>query len=280
MAANNDARDSYIPPHARADKSITFLDTDDPNQEYPVSGYITMRKSVGEAKAKQQLTFNMSDEEEVDPPPTIVAMFNSLSDKMNNQINRLKKMDISAANTNKSLQYTQDSLKDLKTKVDQLKSENKTLKKENERYHRQTRDICRCIEDIEQKLEQNDHALRRKNILIEGVAESAGENVLDIAIAILKALKPDITKRDFEFVQRVSKPGGKRPILVVFMSVNERDQILRKKKDLKGNPNLRAIWLNEDANPTIKKQKNECRAVVREAQKQGLNAIQGKGEPG
>ena len=134
--------------------------------------------------------------------------------------------------------------------------------------------MSRRIDGIEQKLEQNDHALRRKNILIEGVPHTNGENVSDIAIDILTSLKPGLTDREFEFVQRVSKPGGKRPILVVFKSVNDRDEILTKKRDLKTKPNMRAIWLNEDANPTIRKQKNECRAVAREAQKQGQNAKQ------
>ena len=67
--------------------------------------------------------------------------------------------------TNKSLHYTQENLKDLKVRVTNLEAENLALKKENETYHRQTRDISRRIENIEQTLDQNDHALRRKNIL-------------------------------------------------------------------------------------------------------------------
>ena len=193
---------------------------------------------------------------------------------MTEQITRLKKMDISAANTNKSLQFTQDNIEDLKVKVEKLECENENLKKENDRSHRMSRDMTRHIENIKQKLEQNDHTLRRKNILIEGVPHMAGENVSDVAIDILTKLKPGITNKDFEFVQRVNKLGGKKTILVVFKSVNDRDEILSRNKDLNSKPNLRAIWLNEDANPTIRKQKNECRAVVREAQNQGLKARQ------
>ena len=257
MATGSDMKHGYIPPHERSDKSITPqpLIT---NETDPSLLNITTRKSVAGDKTQQKLVFNMLEEEDSEPlHPTLIAMFTSLNDNMTDQINRLKRIDISAINTNKSLQFTQDNLKDLKTKVDKLERENVDLKKENDKYHRMTRDINRRIEGIEQKLEQNDHALRRKNILIEGAAESVGENVSDIAVNILSVLRPGITNKDFEFVQRVAKPGGKKPILVVFMSISIRDEILRKKKDLKVNRNMRSIWLNEDANPTIKKQKNE-----------------------
>ena len=262
----------YIPPHERADKSpvsqnlATNFDADLTN--------ITVRKSFGEDITKRSMMAMLEEDDPNPPHPALVTVLASLNDKMNEQINRLKKMNIESVNTNKSLQFTQDNLKDLKEKVTKLETENENLKKENIEYHRMSRDMVRRIDNIEQRLEQNDHTQRRRNILIEGVAYTAGENVHDIAVDILSKLKTGITHKDFEFVQRVSKPGGKKPILVVFKSVSDRDEILNKKKDLKLKPNLRSIWLNEDANPTIRKQKNECRAVVREAQKQGLDAKQ------
>ena len=75
-------------------------------------------------------------------------------------------------------------------------------------------------------------------------------------------------------MQRITKPGNKRPILAIFKSVHNRDEVLYRKKELKQKVNLKTVWIDEDANPTIKKQKSECRAVVREAQKQGLAASQ------
>ena len=70
------------------------------------------------------------------PHPTLVTVLASLNDKMTEQITRLKKMNISAVNTKKSLQFTQDNLQDLKVKVQKLEVENEYLKKENEEYHR------------------------------------------------------------------------------------------------------------------------------------------------
>ena len=265
----------YIPPHERSDKSP-------PNPESnPDMLNITVRKSSLGAIPKIPIILEDIDLDQTandsgtDPPhPAIMAMFKTLNDKMTEQITRLKNIDIAAVNTNKSLQFTQDSLNELKGKVNDLEKENKELASQNESYHRMTRDMGRRLDLMEQRLDQSDHTSRRKNIIIEGVAETQGENVVDIAIDILSTILPHITRNDLEFAQRVFKPGGKRPILITFRSVTLRDESLRKKKELKTKTNLKSIWLNEDANPTIKKQKNDCRNIVPEAQKQGLQAKQ------
>ena len=155
-----------------------------------------------------------------------MAMFDSLNSKMIEEIDRLKKIDISAATTNKSLQFTQDNVSDLKKRVITLENENKRLQKESENYFKQTRDLGRRLDTIEQIFEQADHTQRRKNLLIEGVTETQGENVLEIVLDILTAILPRITQGDLDFTQRINKPGGKRPILVVFKSLNHRDQVL------------------------------------------------------
>ena len=93
--------------------------------------------------------------------------------------------------------------------------------------------------------------MRRRNILIEGVPVSQGENTLDIAVDIISKLIPHIAHSDIEFIQRVHKPGAKRPILVILKSIRTRDEIFKQKQSLKQNPALKKIWINEDANPTI-----------------------------
>ena len=48
-----------------------------------------------------------------------------------------------------------------------------------------------------------DHNNRRRNILIDGVKESAGENTRDITLDILTAVDQYLTKGDIDFTQRV-----------------------------------------------------------------------------
>ena len=180
---------------------------------------------------------------------------------MNDQLDRLKRMEVSFVNTNKALDFTQENLKDLKARVECLETGNATLKKQNSDYHRMSRDLNRRVNDIEQQLCTNDHNMRRRNILIEGVPISQGENTLDIAVDIISNIMPNISHSDIEFTQRIHKPGTKRPILVIMKSIRTRDEIFRQKQNLKQNPALKKIWINEDANPTIKKLKNDSKAI-------------------
>ena len=133
----------------------------------------------------------------------------------------------------------------------------------------------RRLDNIEQQLAQSDHNNRRKNIIIDGIGESEGENTRDIAVDILSALDPNLSKNDLDFTQRVYRPGSKiKPILVVCRSTSQRDLIMSKKKGLKGLPNMANVWINEDANPKIRKQKLESRSVVRHAVNKGYDAKQ------
>ena len=147
-----------------------------------------------------------------------------------------------------------------------LEKENKTLIAQNRNLESQGRDMSRRLDSIDQQLAQLDHNNRRRNILIDGVKESDGENTVDITLDILSVIDPSLARSDMDFTQRVFRPGNKaKPILVVFKSIAQRDSIMGKKKSLKNRPNLSKVWLNEDANPKIRKQKLESRSVVKHA---------------
>ena len=270
----------YIPPHTRSttisDKSsvntypihVPVFLTDKDNDDYPPLN-ITVRKSIGTPSNVQTPSSN------IDPPhPVLCAMFDALDAKMNDQLSRLKRMEISGVNTNKALQFTQDNVDDLKKRVNALEEENKSLKNMNCKYHGLTRDLNRRVSDIEQHMAQNDHNMRRRNFLIEGVPVTPGENTLDIVVDIISNIVAGFSHTEIEFAQRVNKPGAKRPILVILKSLRIRDEILKKKQDLKQHSSLKKIWINEDATPTIKKQKNDSRAVTKQATQKGHQAQQ------
>ena len=118
----------YIPPHARSpgttDKSINsiphFLDGTDTNASKQLN--VTLRK--------QSITHTPTHTEDMDPShPVLCAMFDTLNDKMTDQVERLKRMEVSAVNTNKALQFTQENVDELKNRIKVLENENKSLKK-------------------------------------------------------------------------------------------------------------------------------------------------------
>ena len=92
---------------------------------------------------------------------------------------------------------------------------------------------------------------------------------LGTATVFQKCLFLNFDKRKY-----LIKDTDKKPILVILKSLRLRDEIFKKKQDLKKFPQLKKIWIGEDANPTIRKQKNESRSVVKLAIAKGYQAQQ------
>ena len=282
----------YIPPHARdprtPDKSITSTSPDSIFEPriFVDTQNVTVRKSS---------IFSNSDIKEISEPavetrvgipddltndptpinPKLMAMLKSIDDKLTDQGGTLNKLVVSQNMMQKSIDFAHANSSDLKGRIVVIEKENLKLTVQNEQLNSQARDMARRLDNIEQQLAQSDHNNRRRNIVIDGVGESEGENTRDIAVDILSSLDKSLTKGDIDFTQRVYRPGGKsKPILVVLKSTSQRDMIMNKKKSLKGLPNMANIWLNEDANPKIRKQKLESRSVVKHALNKGYDAKQ------
>ena len=61
-----------------------------------------------------------------------------------------------------------------------------------------------------------------------------------------------------------------------FTTRSLKEQVMRNKVNLRGSQNMKNVWINEDFNQTIRKQKSEARNVVNLARRKG-QTIQQKG---
>ena len=68
--------------------------------------------------------------------------------------------------------------------------------------------------------------------------------------------------------------GRPCPILVSFVRIAVKEEILRNKKVINRIPTLKQVWISEDQNVMVRKQKNEARSVVKLATRQGHTAKQ------
>ena len=111
--------------------------------------------------------------------------------------------------------------------------------------------------------------------MIEGITETPNEKLVDIAVDILSHALPRIVPADLDIAYRLGCPEhGPRPILVSLVRLNVKEAILKNKTNLKKIKGLKQVWINEDMNPTVKKQRAESRSLVRQAVKQGVLAKQ------
>ena len=295
----------YIPPHERKadynedpDKSISNL----LNEVFEPRGIdnqmnITVRKSSIHSKLEElngkvnkQVTNGNSkdgapvtgsdDTAEVsqdDPPinPRLLAILSSIEGKVTEQGATLTRIDLSQTQIQKSVDYAHANVSDLKDRVVKLEKENCKLQDKNEILESQNRDMNRRIGNIEQQMALIDHGNKRRNILIDGVPESANENTTDIAVDILSMVDKDVKSHSIEYSQRVHRPGAKvKQILVVMKSLTQRDNLMKNKRSLKTQQNMSNIWLNDDPNNLIRKQKLENRSIVKCAVSQGYEAKQ------
>ena len=158
-----------------------------------------------------------------------------------------------------------------------LEKENKSLHERILLLEKKDRDKDRRLNDIAQQIAELDNSLRKHNILIEGVLQTQGENTLNIAMDVLTLICPNITPTNIDVVYRFDNPNvSNRPILVNFTTRSLKEQVMRNKVNLRGSQNMKNVWINEDFNQTIRKQKSEARNVVNLARRKG-QTIQQKG---
>ena len=207
--------------------------------------------------------------------PRLLSILKFIDNKLESQGATLGKLAISQNVMQKSIDFGRTNSSDMKDRIVSLEKENQRLISQNKELKSQGRDTTRHLDNIDQQLAQMDHNNRRRNMLIDGVKESTGENTLDIALDILSAIDQNMSRNDIDFTQRVFRQGNKtKPILVVFKLIAQRDSNMGRKKALKSCPNLSAVWLNEDSNPMIREQKLEARSVVKHAIAKGYDAKQ------
>ena len=186
----------YIPPHARGasspDKSHTTQTlTDIFEPRVPISHQnVTIRRSSvinnfiesnkTKAESENESTENDPDSDLTPVSPQLLTVLKSIDQRLANQGATLDKMTISQNVMQKSIDFGHANSSDLKDRIVVLEKENTKLIAQNSDLESQGRDMTRRLDNIEQQLAQLDHNNRRRNIIIDGVQESEGENTMDI----------------------------------------------------------------------------------------------------
>jgi hypothetical protein len=179
-----------------------------------------------------------------------------LIDNVRSEIIHTVKDEVSALKT---------SITELQSIVGELQSQNKRLEERCllvERELSAHQKNCNTSEIFE---EMEDRARRSKNIIISGIPELSPDSSKDEATKKDLLLSMEVLStlgcKDNTIVdaQRVGKPGGERPRLlrVKCSSSEQRDNILRRAKDLRKCPNYRDVFINVDRTPFQQKRWKE-----------------------
>ena len=232
----------YIPPHTRSvnspDKSNTIHVLGDifeqrANLDLQV---VTIRRSsvINGAGVGNKASDKDTDTKSPTEPPTVsdlnnemtaiipqlLSVLKSIDSRLETQGATLGKLTICQNVMQKSINFGHANSSELKDRIVTLEKEKKKLLSQNDKLKCQGGDMATRLNNIDQQLAQLDHNNRRRNIVIDQVQESAGENTLDIALDILSVIDTSLSRGDIDFTQRVFTPGIKtKPILVALKSV-------------------------------------------------------------
>lgn len=150
------------------------------------------------------------------------------------------------------------------------------LKKEMVELKRQLALRDDRIQQLEERLDENEQYMRRNNVRISGIPEEVGERTDELVTHLAEALGCDIEADDIDRSHRVGRRdlgggGGPRPLLVKFVSYRKKRALVSSKKELRGKkgsvifpalswkPGQQKLFINDDLTATRARLAKEAR---------------------
>jgi hypothetical protein len=167
-----------------------------------------------------------------------------------------------------------NALKEINGKLDTLnkKFDIKVIEIEKLKWENQT--LKETVGIQEQRIEQLEKQYREKKLIIHGIKEENNESVETLRRKIEDIMKNiGVTRQnqnDIVEVRRIGKQMERkdRPIQLEMLTVEKRNEIFRKKKQLKG----RDIWIKEDLPEQVRQHRRDLFKVVQEERRKGNTA--------
>lgn len=176
----------------------------------------------------------------------------------NSEMNRIEKM----------FQLINNNMGKMNNKLDEITKEMRQLKQENN-------ELKNKLIFHEDKIEQLEREIRKKNIVVKGIPDEEEENEEKgrekINTVILKMGVEIDEKIEVDEIRRIGKYDSNRtrPILVKFTKESTKMKILRSARKLKGTD----IWVDEDYPKNIQEERRELIQKMKEARNKGETAI-------
>ena len=139
----------------------------------------------------------------------------------------------------------------------------KIFKLENERLNVRLKEMKKEVSNSSLQLDYIERNLKSRNVEISGVPFMKNENVVDVAMKVMKKVDPLLCKEDIESARQLVKKDNtneviKSSILVRFKNINKRNYIYSNKKNLAKakisslDDGIKNVYINENLTPKNK----------------------------
>ena len=178
--------------------------------------------------------------------------------------NILKKIEDRQNTREKVISSVEEEVKELKNEIRKLKEarNSKNIKtEESEGINRPVPTLYTINQDNQVLKEMEDRNARRRNVIITGIEEKTGEDIMETVKGLLEKIGSITTSFD---TYRIGKANVDkiRPIIVKFENESEKEQVLCKKRNLKNMTGCEKIFVREDM---TWKQRETLMDLIREA---------------
>ena len=200
------------------------------------------------------------------PAGTNQETVEDLHEKILSLSRRVSSIETTCAGYKTSLEFTQRQVRDLQEENLDLRRFIDTLELEMNRN-------TYAVDKLEKKQDKTETTLKRKNLVFEGIAESATgrKNLQDTLRHILvdMGIDDDIA---YNSIYRLGRAMGRRPrpVVVSFIRQDARDFIFSRRSKLKDSKDFGRVWVSDDVTPLTRRVKTVVREVVKEAKSQGI----------
>lgn len=128
------------------------------------------------------------------------------------------------------------------------------------------------ITDLEKRFKSYEDGYRRKNLLLFNFPEKNNEKIYDLEKEIESifqdVLKISINLKDIDFIKRIGKNQGKRPVLIRFLALRSKFTVLRSVNNLKGTN----LVISEDFPVDVREERKKLYPFWKAARKQNKPA--------
>ena len=200
--------------------------------------------------------------------------YNDAINRLHNDFKEMKNDYDSRLNElQKSLEFSQKDNDEMKSEMTHLKAEINKMKAEVNLHKENILQIHSSSKEVEQKIDYIDDKQRKCNVILSGVDENRGENMeqcIKKATDVLRN-KLEITDPDINIAYRIGKPyidGKNRDIMIKFNNMTQKENVLKKRKNLKGQP----LYVNEDYCKNTIEIRKSLLPKVKEARQKGMFA--------
>ena len=195
-------------------------------------------------------------------------------DQVENEKTTSKRIDGLAESTNKIKTSLHSEINEMKQKLREQDAEIQMLKNGQKVATAQNTVFPRVNQ--QENFPQPDQYDTRLNIIIEGLQENEGEDLLEKIKGLFAKLDVKIDPDDISSAWRLTRrtPIGKKPnpVKICFSNGGRKEQIMRAKWKLKHQAGTEHIWINHDEPTVIRRAKGRARHIASYSRKKGSQA--------